>query len=234
MMRQIILDTETTGLEVQEGHRIIEIGAIVIQKRQITQEIFHTYLNPERESDLGALKTHELTTEFLSDKPRFPDIAASFIRFIEGAELIIHNAKFDIGFLNYEFALLNQGYKPLDQYCRITDSLALAQKLYPSQKNNLDALASRCGVSKSKRGLHGALSDAELLAQVYLRMTSGQPSLFEMPSFSTPVQTAPLYSESVQTSELPVYKANAEEIKAHQTRLAAIYESAGHCIWEED
>ncbi len=232
-MRQIILDIETTGLEVQDGHRIIEIGAIVIQKRQITQETFHTYLNPERESDPGALNVHGLSTDFLSDKPLFSAIVSDFLAFIRDAELIIHNAKFDVGFLNHELKLLNKRFKPLDEYCKITDSLAIAKRLYPSQRNNLDALASRCEVSKEKRGLHGALSDAELLAQVYLRMTSGQPSLFETTALTPTTKTESPPSEHTQQAPLPVYYATAEEIQAHQIRLSSIHELAGTCLWEE-
>lgn len=232
-MRQIVLDTETTGLDPQEGHRIIEIGAIVIQKRQITQETFHTYLNPERDSDTKALAVHGLSTEFLSDKPRFAKIAADFIRFVEGAELIIHNAKFDVGFLNYELQLLNQGFKPLDAYCRITDTIEIAKTKYPGQKYNLDALALRCEVSKTKRGLHGALSDSELLAQVYLHMTGGQDSLFETNVLTSSALTQQAANQNDFNVPLPVYYATDEEMKAHQARLDAIQALSGACLWEQ-
>lgn len=176
-MRQIILDTETTGLEPQQGHRVIEIGCVELINRRLTGSHFHTYLQPDREIDDGAASVHGITQAFLSDKPRFNDVADEFLTFVRGAELIIHNAPFDVGFLDSELALLERGDPPLNQVCKIVDSLVLARQLHPGQRNSLDALCKRYGVNNEHRELHGALLDAQLLAEVYLAMTGGQTSL---------------------------------------------------------
>ncbi len=176
-MRQVVLDTETTGLEPSQGHRIIEIGCVEILNRRLTGNRFHQYLQPDREIDEGALNVHGITTEFLEDKPRFVEVVDEFIQFIEGAELVIHNAPFDVGFINNEFDLLNGNFKPVSKICDVVDTLALARKLHPGQKNNLDALCKRYEISNAHRELHGALLDAEILADVYLLMTGGQSSL---------------------------------------------------------
>ena len=173
-MRQIVLDTETTGLETTEGHRIIEIGAVELINRKQTDQSFHIYINPEREVDEGAASVHGMTLDDLQDKPLFKDIAEDFIQFINGAELIIHNAPFDVGFINYEFSLLEDSKTKVEEICTITDSLVVAREIHPGQRNNLDALCKRYNIDNSQRTLHGALLDAEILADVYLAMTGGQ------------------------------------------------------------
>lgn len=174
-MRQIVLDTETTGLEAKEGHRIIEVGCLELVARRLTERRLHHYINPERDSDEGALAVHGLSNEFLADKPKFGEIAGELIEFVRGAEVIIHNAAFDLEFLDAELAQLGLGR--FEDYCRITDSLKLARERHPGKRNSLDALCERYGVSNTHRTLHGALLDAGLLADVYLAMTRGQDSL---------------------------------------------------------
>lgn len=175
-MRKVVLDTETTGLDPGQGHRIIEIGALEIINRQVTGRSFHVYLNPDREIDAGAIAVHGLTNEFLADKPRFPDVVGDLIEFVSGAELVIHNAPFDMGFLNAELRLLDQ--VALEKKCAgVLDTLKMAKELHPGQKNNLDALCKRYFVDNASRSYHGALLDAQLLAEVYLAMTRGQESL---------------------------------------------------------
>lgn len=176
-MRQIVLDTETTGLEPELGHRIIEIGCVEIVGRRLTGRHFHEYLNPDRAIDEGAIEVHGLTPEFLADKPRFDAVSPAFVEFVRGAELVIHNAPFDVAFLDAEFARLADGPGPVSGFCEITDSLVLARRRHPGQKNSLDALCRRYGIDNSDRDLHGALLDAELLADVYLAMTGGQTAL---------------------------------------------------------
>jgi len=176
-MRQIVLDTETTGLEVSQGHRIIEIGCIELVNRRITGNHWHYYVNPDRAVDTGAFEVHGISGEFLQDKPRFSELAEEFHSYVAGAELVIHNAPFDVGFLNNEFALLESPLAPLEENCGILDTLLLARQKHPGQKNNLDALCKRYGIDNSNRSLHGALLDARILAEVYLAMTGGQTSL---------------------------------------------------------
>jgi DNA polymerase-3 subunit epsilon len=229
-MRQIVLDTETTGREVGEGHRIIEIGCIELSDRRITQRYFHCYLNPGRDSEAGALAVHGLTSEFLQDKPQFNSILDEFIAFITGAELIIHNAPFDLAFLNHEIKLSATHYKKITHYCQILDTLPLARQLHPGQRNSLDALCKRYHIDNSKREQHGALLDAELLARVYLAMTGGQTTLFADSliidfGFSTDTK------RSVESMELPVVMASAEELKAHQQLLANLKKTTGDCLW---
>ena len=173
-MRQIVLDTETTGLETAEGHRIIEIGAVELINRKQTDQNFHVYINPEREVDEGAASVHGMTLDDLKDKPLFKDVAEDFVQFIKNAELIIHNAPFDVGFINYEFGLLENPSSTVEELCTVTDSLTLAREIHPGQRNNLDALCRRYDIDNSQRTLHGALLDAEILADVYLAMTGGQ------------------------------------------------------------
>jgi DNA polymerase-3 subunit epsilon len=177
-MRQIVLDTETTGLETSEGHRIIEIGGVELVNRRFTGRQLHKYLNPNREIDDGAFEVHGISAEFLSDKPTFAELADEILEFLSGAELIIHNAPFDVAFIDYEFSLLSKRVPEIGKLCRITDSLALARHRHPGQKNSLDALCRRYQVDNSARTLHGALLDAEILADVYLLMTGGQTALF--------------------------------------------------------
>ncbi len=226
-MRQIVLDTETTGLEHKLGHRIVEIAAVELCNRQLTGQHFHYYLNPDRKSDEGALQVHGLTSEFLQDKPRFTDITKEFLSFIHDAELIIHNAPFDVGFLNHELGLAKQ--KTLDNYCnQITDTLKLAKELHPGKRNNLDTLCDRYKVDNSKRTLHGALLDAELLADVFLAMTRGQESLLIE---SEPNITNDLISNVGQLN-LKVLPANQEELQLHTQVLENIArENNGKCLW---
>jgi DNA polymerase-3 subunit epsilon len=176
-MRQIVLDTETTGLEPAQGHRIIEIGCIELINRRPTDNHFHHYLQPDREIDDGAVAVHGITNEFLRDKPRFADIADQFLAFVRGAELVIHNAAFDVGFLNHELSRLGADYDRIDDTCGVTDTLLLARRLHPGQRNSLDALCKRYDIDNSQRELHGALLDARILAEVYLAMTGGQVTL---------------------------------------------------------
>ena len=176
-MRQIVLDTETTGLEVSLGHRIIEVGCIELVDRRVTGNNWHFYFNPEREVDTGAFEVHGIGDDFLEDKPRFAELAEDFLEFVRGAELVIHNAPFDVGFLDYELSLLEAPSAPLAEQCEILDTLLLARQKHPGQKNNLDALCKRYAIDNSHRSLHGALLDARILSDVYLAMTGGQASL---------------------------------------------------------
>lgn len=176
-VRQVVLDTETTGLEPSQGHRIIEIGCVELVRRRPTRRHYHQYLQPDREVDVGAVEVHGITNEFLVDKPRFADVATTFLDFIRGAELIIHNAPFDVGFINHELARLPEDWGRVEDHCRVTDSLTLARQMHPGQRNSLDALCKRYDIDNSGRDLHGALLDARILADVYLAMTGGQKSL---------------------------------------------------------
>ncbi|WP_394807699.1 DNA polymerase III subunit epsilon [Nitrosomonas sp.] len=227
-MRQIVLDTETTGLEHKLGHRIVEIAAVELCNRQFTGNHFHHYLNPERASDEGALQVHGLTTEFLKDKPRFHEISKELLNFISDAELIIHNAPFDVGFLNHELGLVN--LEKLDNYCfSITDTLKLAKEFHPGKRNNLDALCERYNIDNSKRTLHGALLDAELLAEVYLAMTRGQESLLIELEYVEPIQLALSKLENVN---IRIIEATAEEYVQHLMILENISrESNDNCLW---
>lgn len=228
-MRQIFLDTETTGLEPSLGHRVIEIAAVEMFNRRLTGNHFHRYLNPDREIDAGAQQVHGITLEFLQDKPRFGDIADEFLAFIKDAELIIHNAPFDIGFLNHELALL--GRDKVTQHCAATvDTLKMAKEIHPGQKNNLDALCRRYAVDNSNRTLHGALLDAELLAEVYLALTRGQESLM-IDIAPTPQASAGVLGSGIK-APLRVLRAGDDEIAAHQQLLVEIdKESKGACLW---
>lgn len=176
-MRQIVLDTETTGLEPTRGHRIIEIGCVELVNRRLTGNHYHVYINPRREVDDGAIEVHGITNEFLADKPFFEDIAESFMDYVKDSELVIHNAPFDVGFLNHEMGLINNKFGKLEDHCTVLDTLVLARQMHPGQKNNLDALCRRYGIDNSHRDLHGALLDSEILADVYLQMTGGQTDL---------------------------------------------------------
>ena len=232
-MRQIVLDTETTGLEPEQGHRIIEIGCVELVDRRPTGNDFHQYLQPDRLIDAGAVEVHGITNEFLADKPRFEDIVADFIDYIRDAELIIHNAPFDVGFLNAELARL-EGWQPLEHYCTVTDTLVMARKKHPGQRNSLDALCSRYDIDNSQRQKHGALLDAEILAEVYLAMTGGQSTLLldagsEESEGVTGSVVRPL---SGDRPPLPVIHASEAELALHQARLEAIDEaSGGNCLW---
>ena len=231
MTRKIILDTETTGLEPNLGHRVIELAALEFLNRQLSGNRFHSYLNPGRDSDAAALQIHGLSTEFLQDKPKFKDIAQEFLGYISGAELIIHNASFDEAFLNCELGLL--GLKPLKEYCGgIVDTLKIAKDLHPGKKNSLDALCERYQVDNSKRTLHGALLDAELLADVYVAMTRGQESLMmDAEEVAPPRGEAAL---ALVKRELVVIAASPEELQAHMQQLQEIEQASnGNCMWNK-
>nr|VFJ92567.1 MAG: DNA polymerase-3 subunit epsilon [Candidatus Kentron sp. LFY] len=232
-MRQITLDTETTGLDTKEGHRIIEIGARELQDRRLTERHFHHYLQPDRDIEVGARSVHGITTEFLRDKPRFADIAEDFIAFIQGAEVLIHNAPFDLGFLDAELRRLGPQRKRFEGYCTVVDTLALARTRHPGQKNNLDALCRRYNVDNSRRDVHGALLDAEILAHVYLAMTGGQTSLALEAASMQVVENPRNPGIEENRAPLRVIRANPEELTEHAGRIAAIDEtSGGNCIWK--
>ncbi len=226
-MRQIFLDTETTGLYHAQGHRVIEIAAVEVVNRRLTKQHFHYYLNPDREIDQGAQEVHGISLEFLQDKPRFPDIVSELLDFIADAELIMHNAPFDVGFLNCELGLIEQ--KPLESIvAKITDTLKIAKEMRPGQRNSLDALCRHFGIDNSRRTLHGALLDAELLADVYMAMTRGQDSLMigmDKPSVSLAVEPRPTFTQAGV-----VKFASTEELEVHAAYLAALHKS-GDCLW---
>jgi DNA polymerase-3 subunit epsilon len=231
-MRQIVLDTETTGLETELGHRIIEIGALEIIDRELTNNKLHYYLNPEREIDAGALEVHGLTSEFLADKPLFPGIAREFLEFIDGAELVIHNAAFDLGFLDYELSLADPGLGRVKDRARILDTLELARELHPGQRNNLDALCKRYAIDNSNRTVHGALLDAQLLAEVYLAMSGGQSSLGLQLKEDHDENGSQEWHSAHDDIPLAVVSATAEELEQHEQRLDQIdVISGGKCLW---
>lgn len=229
-MRQIVLDTETTGLDPASGHRIVEVACVEIVNRRLTDKTYHQYLNPERASDDGALQVHGLTEEFLSVKPKFQEIVTDFIEFIAGAELIIHNAPFDVGFLNSELKIANRG-ELSDHVALVTDTLKTAKELHPGKRNNLDALCERYSVDNSARTLHGALLDARLLAEVYLAMTRGQDSLaMDLVEANDVVATD---DDRVEPLKLVVVSASPEEISAHEAYLLDLDKaSKGACLWK--
>jgi DNA polymerase III subunit epsilon len=233
-VRQIVLDTETTGLEVEMQHRVIEIGCVEIVNRRLTGRSFHRYLNPERDIDEGALEVHGLTREQLAKEPRFVDIRAEFLEFVRDAELIIHNAAFDVAFLNAELARLGDGTPPVGELCRVLDTLALARQMHPGQRNSLDALCKRYSVDNSHRDYHGALLDARLLAEVYLVMTGGQATLI-LSAETAPVRIrarsdAP--NRALEGVRIAVVSASEEEVAAHEQILALLDKaSAGKTVW---
>ncbi len=233
-MRQIILDTETTGLEPKLGHRIIEIGCVEVIGRRLTGRHYHQYLQPDREIDDGAIEVHGITNEFLIDKPRFSDVAEDFIEFIKGAELVIHNAPFDVGFINHEFRLLSRTHDLVDEFCGILDTLAMARKMHPGQRNSLDALCKRYDINNAQRTLHGALLDAEILADVYLMMTGGQRKLLlggeESESGS---KEQAIRRVQLAAGQLKLIHASSDELQAHEGRLAAIEQQGGSCLWRQ-
>ena len=233
-MRQIVLDTETTGLEVSQGHRIIEIGCVELQNRRLSGRHFHRYINPERDIDAGAIEVHGITNMFLADKPRFSAIARDFIEFIEGAELIIHNAPFDLGFLDSELQRLDPAAAPLNERCAVTDTLVMARSRHPGQRNNLDALCQRYGVDNSSRSLHGALLDAEILADVYLAMTGGQTDLAlgggEDSGRGVLRASAPRRLPANRPGLL-VIAPTVDEVAAHEAQLEAIAAAGTPPLW---
>jgi DNA polymerase III subunit epsilon len=236
--RVVVLDTETTGLDPQEGHRIIEIGCVEMVDRRITRNNFHQYVQPDREIDAGAIEVHGITNKFLVDKPRFAEIADAFIQFVEGAELIIHNAPFDVGFLNHELTRWRTDAPRITDLCDVTDTLAMARRMHPGQRNGLDALCKRYSVDNSHRDLHGALLDAEILADVYLAMTGGQVALHlgaEMPDIGAGVgPTSVQHRGRIDPDRQPLHVVRADEsaCAAHAARLTAIQvASAEGCLW---
>jgi DNA polymerase-3 subunit epsilon len=232
--RKIILDTETTGLETSDGHRIIEIGCVEMIARRVNSNDYHQYLQPDREIDAEALQVHGITPDFLVDKPRFADVVDDFMNYIKGAELIIHNAPFDIGFLNYELKLANSKWRCIEDHCTVLDSLVLAREMYPGQRNSLDALCKRLAVNNTHRQLHGALLDSQILADVYLAMTGGQESLaLRVEGDDGNHDGTQIRRLAADRSAVKVLLANDDEIVAHNERLQAIEKQAGQCLWRD-
>jgi len=231
-MRQIILDTETTGLEPELGHRIIEIGCIEVVNRRRTGRVFHRYLRPDREIDPGALQVHGITAEFLAGQPRFAEVAAEWVEFVRGAELVIHNAPFDVAFLDAELARLPEAPGTVGDLCQVLDTLALARQMHPGQRNGLDALCKRYSVDNSHRDLHGALLDADLLLEVYLAMTGGQGALTLDESGQATERREAARKARRPRGTLVVIRASAAELQAHEQRLAALdHSSGGRTVW---
>jgi DNA polymerase-3 subunit epsilon len=241
-MRQIILDTETTGIDPRDGHRMIEIGAVEILNRRLTGNTYHQYINPERDIEPEAVAIHGITNEDVADKPRFGDIADEFWTFIDGAELVIHNAPFDVGFMDHEFRLLNRQlskprFAPVADRCRILDTLQLARDKHPGQRNSLDALCKRYEIDNGHRVLHGALLDAEILADVYLAMTGGQTALSLNASAASEGQAGAqsglsIHRITLEPGRLRITTPNDSELSAHRAKLASIREAAGDCQWD--
>lgn len=232
-MRHVILDTETTGLSHEQGHRIIEIAAVELIDRKLTKNHFHCYLNPLREVDEGAFRIHGISTAFLQDKPFFNDVVEEFVQFIDGAELIIHNAAFDVGFINAELKLIQWG-KDLEHYCQVTDTLALARAKHPGQRNTLDALCKRYDIDNSNRQLHGALVDAELLGLVYLAMTGGQSNLFTEENVDSIAINTVQAEAKLSLANPVVIKASAEELASHQAFIAMLASKSSVNYWEDE
>jgi len=233
--RIVVLDTETTGLNPQDGHRIIEIGCVEMIKRRLTGNRFHVYVNPDRVIDEGAIAVHGITNQFLDDKPYFEQITEDFIDFIKGAELVIHNAPFDVGFINYELSRLKGNTSKVTDYSKVFDTLTYARKKHPGQRNSLDALCKRYGIDNSHRDLHGALLDAQILADVFLLMTGGQSSLLdEAQTSSEQLNTSTIVKRmSLDRPALKIIECNDEELANHQLRLEAIEKASGACIWNQ-
>ena len=230
-MRQIALDTETTGISTDEGHRIIEIGCIEIENRRITGNEFHCYLNPEREIDEGATRVHGLTLEKLSNEPLFKEVAKDFLSFVSGAELIIHNAAFDVGFLNKEISLLEWDENSIEDHALVMDTLKMAREMHPGKKNSLDALCTRYEIDRSMRQVHGALIDADLLAKVYLAMTGGQDALdLDQPVLSS--QETQTKNKENKNISLKVQKASIDELSEHEDFLSMMKKN-GECHWHD-
>lgn len=229
--RQIVLDTETTGLEPSQGHRIIEIGCVEMINRRLTGNNYHQFLQPDREIDEGAQAVHGISNEFLADKPRFVDVIKDFIEYLDGAELIIHNAPFDVGFIDHEFKLVGAEFGNVATYCSVIDTLVMARKMRPGKKNNLDVLCKEYEVNNAHRELHGALLDAELLAEVYLRMTGGQSALsLESGDVSDNADGVAVTKKlSADRKPIRVIQANDEELKAHQSIVEKMGEAS---LWK--
>ena len=234
-MRQIVLDTETTGIDPKEGHRIIEIGCVEVVNRRLTGNHFHAYINPGRHIEQEAIEVHGITNEFLADKPAFSSVANDFVNFIKGAQLVIHNAPFDVGFMDHEFKMEARTKGVVtSKICDVLDTLTLARKMHPGQKNNLDALCKRYGIDNSHRTLHGALLDAEILADVYLLMTGGQTKLKLASSGTSDADATALRRIERSANKLKVIKASADELEQHEARLNIVQEAGGNCIWRPE
>ncbi len=233
-MRQIVLDTETTGLETSDGHRIIEIGAIEIVNRQVTDHFYHQYLNPERDIDTGAEEVHGISLASLQDKPKFREVCEEFLDFVCDGELIIHNAAFDIGFLNYELQCIEHKLKDINEICKVTDTLKKARKLHPGQRNSLNALCKRYEIDNSYRELHGALLDAQILADVYLAMTGGQVSLSLAATTEAQKKDKNSSKQSTKIHDLKVASASKEEMAEHEKMLQHIAQNNDEqmTVWE--
>ncbi|MEX0334507.1 DNA polymerase III subunit epsilon [Vibrio tubiashii] len=235
--RIVVLDTETTGMNREGGphyqdHRIIEIGAVEIIDRKLTGRHFHVYIKPDRDIQPDAVEVHGITDEFLVDKPEYQDVHAEFLEFIKDAELVAHNAPFDVGFMDYEFGMLDPQIGKTVDYCKVTDTLAMAKKIFPGKRNNLDVLCDRYGIDNSHRTLHGALLDAEILADVYLLMTGGQTSLQFNAGNGSEEGGEVIKRAASGRKALKVLRASADEIEAHQSRLD-IVEKSGSCLWRQ-
>lgn len=231
-MRQIVLDTETTGIDPKEGHRIIEIGCVEVVNRRLTGNHFHVYINPGRHIEQEAIEVHGITNEFLTDKPTFAQVAQEFVNFIKGAQLVIHNAPFDVGFMDHEFGMEPSTKGVItNQICDVLDTLTLARQMHPGQKNNLDALCKRYGIDNSHRTLHGALLDAEILADVYLLMTGGQTKLKLASSGGSETDSTAIRRVQRKTNKLKVIKASADELTQHDARLDIVEKAGGKCLW---
>jgi DNA polymerase-3 subunit epsilon len=232
MTRQIVLDTETTGLEPSQGHRIIEIGCIEMVNRRLTNNHWHHYINPDRKVDDGAFDVHGISNEFLADKPRFHELVDDFLAFIDGAELIIHNAPFDVGFLNHEIKLLDEPRPLISDVCGVLDTLVMARQKHPGQKNNLDALCRRYEIDNSHRTLHGALLDSEILAEVYLLMTGGQTALtLEAEDGDSDSAGQAVDFKPIDAQGLVNWQAAPEDLKKHDEYLQMLQQKAGQCVW---
>ena len=237
--RQIVLDTETTGLEVNQGHRIIEIGCVEMVNRRITGRHYHQYIHPQRDIDAGAMEVHGITLEFLAGKPTFEEVATEFAQFVEGAELIIHNAPFDVGFIDAELERLDSDIPPLAELCSVLDTLQMARHKHPGQRNNLDALCQRYAIDNTSRTLHGALLDAEILAEVYLAMTGGQASL-GLGTDGSDASGSGIGDADVAIRRLPadrppltVLRASSAELERHEAKLQELDQSAGEALWRK-
>ena len=236
-MRQIVLDTETTGIDPKEGHRVIEIGCVELVDRKLTGNHFHVYINPQREIEQEAINVHGITNEFLADKPLFEDVAKDFVNFIQGAQLVIHNAPFDVGFMDFEFAMTPSvtDIRTAD-ICDVLDTLVLARKMHPGQKNNLDALCKRYGIDNGHRSLHGALLDSEILADVYLIMTGGQKALNLAGKNANDGSEGDINGRRLierNGINLKVIRASADELATHEARLDIVEKQSGTCLWRQ-
>jgi len=228
--RQIVLDTETTGIDPKQGHRIIEIGCVELINRRMTGNNFHVYINPDRPIEDEAIDVHGITNEFLRDKPRYHQVAQEFYEYIKGAELVIHNAAFDVGFMDHEFALLNSRYPKTAEYCKILDTLKMARDLHPGQKNNLDALCRRYDINNSKRTMHGALLDSEILTDVYLAMTGGQVNINYGMEGAKKGEEGAIIRLSADRAPLNIIRASEEELIEHESRLDVVGDA---CLWRQ-